>query len=273
MNYWPSLIPVQDVEPAASAEVWVDTSTAPPTLKGWNGSAWVAIGAGGGSTDPEVVRDTMAAALVAGANITITPNDAGDTITIAAAGGGGGGAALGPHLSGRYHWNAAFGGAWNSAFAPAVGTLYVVPFWVGNSTTYNEIKTAVGTAGAAGAVTRLGIYNVASSGLPGTLVVDAGTIDCTTTGDKALTISTALNPGVYFIVQVCNDAAVRWRALGSSPQPNPLTWFGNTGPIEMNVRYLTFTGYTATSALPATATTAGVGYANSDYPLTTLKAA
>jgi hypothetical protein len=40
----------------------------------------------------ESVRDTMGAALVAGANVTITVNDAGDTITIAAAGGGGGGA-------------------------------------------------------------------------------------------------------------------------------------------------------------------------------------
>jgi len=38
----------------------------------------------GGTTDPEVVRDTIAAALVAGANVTITPNDAADTITIAA---------------------------------------------------------------------------------------------------------------------------------------------------------------------------------------------
>jgi hypothetical protein len=42
------------------------------------------------ATDPEVVRDTMATALVAGANVTITPNDAGDTITIASTGGGGG---------------------------------------------------------------------------------------------------------------------------------------------------------------------------------------
>lgn len=39
------------------------------------------------ATDPEVVRDTIAAALVAGTNVSITPNDAGDTITIAAASG------------------------------------------------------------------------------------------------------------------------------------------------------------------------------------------
>ena len=38
---------------------------------------------------PELIRDTMGTALVAGANVVITPNDAGDTITIAASGGGG----------------------------------------------------------------------------------------------------------------------------------------------------------------------------------------
>lgn len=41
----------------------------------------------GGTTDPEVVRDTMAAALRAGTNVTITPDDAANTITIAANGG------------------------------------------------------------------------------------------------------------------------------------------------------------------------------------------
>lgn len=40
---------------------------------------------------PELIRDTMATALVAGTNVTITPNDGADTITIAASGGGGGG--------------------------------------------------------------------------------------------------------------------------------------------------------------------------------------
>jgi hypothetical protein len=40
-----------------------------------------------GGLDAEAVRDTIGAALVAGSNITITVNDAGDTITIAATGG------------------------------------------------------------------------------------------------------------------------------------------------------------------------------------------
>lgn len=49
-------------------------------------SALPYISGAGGSTDAEIVRDTIAAALVQGANIAITPNDPGDTITIAATG-------------------------------------------------------------------------------------------------------------------------------------------------------------------------------------------
>lgn len=40
---------------------------------------------------PELIRDTMGTALVAGTNVTVTVNDAGDQITIASVGGSGGG--------------------------------------------------------------------------------------------------------------------------------------------------------------------------------------
>jgi hypothetical protein len=184
------------------------------------------------------------------------------------------GADMGAHLSGRYHFNACTGGTFNGAFVPTVGTLYAIPFWVGATATYDRIATNIGTAGSAGAVTRLGIYNVAASGLPGTLVLDAGTVDSTTTGDKNITISQSLSPGVYFTVMLTNDAAVRWRAIGSGPVINPMTWFGNTGPVEHVDRFLTFTGYTATSALPSTATTAGQNVQQSgDVPVVALRAA
>src|SRR5690606_35375955 len=42
----------------------------------------------------EQVRDVVAATLVAGANVTITPDDGADTITISASGSGGGGGAV-----------------------------------------------------------------------------------------------------------------------------------------------------------------------------------
>jgi hypothetical protein len=47
------------------------------------------IDTGGASWDAEQTRDTIATALVAGTNVTITPNDGADTITIAAAGASG----------------------------------------------------------------------------------------------------------------------------------------------------------------------------------------
>lgn len=57
-----------------------------------DGAAWATWATlGGGGLDAEGVRDTMAATLVAGSNVTITADDAGDTITIDAASGGGGG--------------------------------------------------------------------------------------------------------------------------------------------------------------------------------------
>lgn len=44
---------------------------------------WAAPG-GGGATDPEIVRDTMAAAIVAGSGIAIVVDDPGNTITVSA---------------------------------------------------------------------------------------------------------------------------------------------------------------------------------------------
>lgn len=44
-------------------------------------AAWAGASA---TTDPETVRDVIAAALVAGSGVTVTVNDAGDTITLTA---------------------------------------------------------------------------------------------------------------------------------------------------------------------------------------------
>lgn len=65
-----------------SGEIGFDTTTG--TFKIGNGtSAWNALTSyASGSTDPEVVRDTIAAALAGSGLISVTANDAADTITI-----------------------------------------------------------------------------------------------------------------------------------------------------------------------------------------------
>ncbi len=72
---------------AYSRTTWVDNSAPYITAAALNNieQGIVDLNALGGSTDPEVVRDTIAAALVAGANVTITPNDVANTITLTAA--------------------------------------------------------------------------------------------------------------------------------------------------------------------------------------------
>lgn len=60
----------------------------------WDGAVWVTWATLGTAYTDEQVRDVIASALVAGTNVTITIDDVGNTITIAASGGGGGGGAV-----------------------------------------------------------------------------------------------------------------------------------------------------------------------------------
>jgi hypothetical protein len=107
-----------------------------------NGMAWQTFSA---SYTDEQVRDVIGTALVAGANVTITPNDAGDTITISSTGSGGGGGAV---ADGSY-------------------TDIVV---TGTGTVWNIIAGAVGTNEiAAAAVTNAKLANVGANTLKGSV--------------------------------------------------------------------------------------------------------
>jgi hypothetical protein len=85
---------VSDTNTVHSYVNLLDTTFLTPNTDGevltWDGTSstakWEAVPAGG--ADAETIRDTIATALVAGSNITITVNDAGDTITIASTAGG-----------------------------------------------------------------------------------------------------------------------------------------------------------------------------------------
>lgn len=178
--------------------------------------------------------------------------------------------------AGRYYGASRRSAGTFDTFAMVPGTLYALPFIVGETTPFDRIACVVQTA-EAGMVVRLGIYK-SSRLVPSTLVVDAGSMSVGTTGVKEFTINTTLSPGLYWIVALTNSTNARFRASTANGDGLYLNlgqgvndWFD--GNISDSWR---MTGYTATSALPATASLTGLvdgsGSAR-DVPIINLRAA
>ena len=84
-----------------------------------------------------------------------------------------------------------------STFTISTGTVYFVPVFVPARTTLTKLGFTVTTALASSSA-RLAIYD-SVAGVPQNLVIDAGTVSTTTTGDKEITISKSLEAGCYFL--------------------------------------------------------------------------
>lgn len=84
---------------------------------------------------------------------------------------------------------------------------------------FDRIGIYVSTAGGAGAEARLGIYNVGLDYYPTTLILDAGTVDCTSTGSKEISIDLTLNRGWYALVFNCNDGTIGFYYTSSHLSP------------------------------------------------------
>jgi hypothetical protein len=100
--------------------------------------------------------------------------------------------------SGRY-----YSPNYNNTFATGATTLEqlrCVPFVVGRTTTFDRIAIEVTTAGAGGTV-RLGIYSD-TDGIPGEVVLDAGTVVTSALGVKEIIIDQELSPGLYWLAAV-----------------------------------------------------------------------
>jgi len=90
----------------------------------------------------------------------------------------------------------------NTGNALVADRLYARPFMVGKTTTFERIGCNILTAAASSSI-RIGIYNF-ENGLPTSLVLDAGTVDSSSTGVKEITISQQLTPGAYAFAWVSN---------------------------------------------------------------------
>jgi hypothetical protein len=143
----------------------------------------------------------------------------------------------------------AYGSFGNSTLAATLNLAYFSPVYFPRPTAVDQIRAQVTTAGAAGAVVRLGIYRQnPATGLPGTLLLDAGTVDATTTGVKTISVSETITGMVWCVVvtQVVtatlrSSTAVNQGYYGGAGDGNLNS---NTGPTQSGV----------TGALPASAT-------------------
>lgn len=118
---------------------------------------------------------------------------------------------VGTDLSYYRHYGTSTYEAWYTS--PKAGTalagtaltanrLYAMPFVVPKGITIDQIAVYVSTLSTTTA--RLGIYNDNGNCYPGTLLLDAGTIDVTSTGAKKVAISQALSANtLYWLVIVC----------------------------------------------------------------------
>lgn len=145
-------------------------------------------------------------------------------------------------LTGRWYRAPSFGSV-GANLTMTLNRCYYAPFRVGASGSYQAIGCEVATAGSAGAVVRLGIFaSDAAGSMPGTLILDAGTVTADTGGGKQITgLSQALSAGVYWLA-ACNQVAGGGVLLRAGTSYDPLipysssatnTVLGSTAPGGM----------------------------------------
>lgn len=145
------------------------------------------------------------------------------------------------------------GPAWVSLSTRTVaqGNLFLVPYFVRSTQTFDQIIVETTTAGTGSTVVRLGIWNHnTATGKPGTLILDAGTINGTAAaGVKPATISQSLtagwvwlgcvgqtvtgSPAVRGFINGINSGMLPHTSIGAGSIPtNSLLVTGITGPLS-----------------------------------------
>ena len=131
--------------------------------------------------------------------------------------------------------------------------LYGIPIFIGVNQVVTEIGIEVTTAGSASTVIRLGIYGE-SSGVPGNLIVDAGTVTADSNAVKAITISQTLAPGWYFLC-CFSDSTATVRCATIAARNNIFGMASSSAALTtMYIRALAYTTLPASFGSPTAAT-------------------
>ncbi len=158
------------------------------------------------------------------------------------------------------------GTALTTAVLTTTATIRVLPFIAQKVMTINGMSVSVQTT-AASAEVRLAIYNDTGRGYPDTLVVDAGTVATTATGQRSIcpsgctttgggTLPVTIQPGLYWLAINNNSLAhtLRGWAVGNL---NPINGFPSAYTTLRNVGWQVTNAYTAyPTQFPTTGATA-----------------
>ncbi len=100
-------------------------------------------------------------------------------------------------VAGRWYSSHVLGSAGTAA--PAASELRLLPWYVPVARSIDRVGCNVSTAGTAAHVARLGVYNADPvSGLPTTVLVDAGTVAVDTTGQKEVAVTATVH-GLHWL--------------------------------------------------------------------------
>lgn len=155
--------------------------------------------------------------------------------------------------TGRYYWGGLFPptGTTVSSQTTAGGRMYASPIMFRQAKTLDRIACNIGTGAAGNA--RLGIYNHdVTTGLPGSLLLDAGTVDVSTTGGKEIVISQALAARTLYWLVYLSDVGASVRALQAASLDAGMATVSETG--NYHGVYFTQTYGALPASAPATPT-------------------
>ncbi len=107
--------------------------------------------------------------------------------------------------------------------------VWYVPIWISGTRSFDRVSVHISGA-TAGATMRVGLYTGSrSTGLPETLVEDAGSIDASSTGLKALVVDWDLTPGFYFLAWISSNHSFSTVSIDDS--------YGYSAPVSALSRF------------------------------------
>ncbi len=90
-----------------------------------------------------------------------------------------------------------------SAIAMTANRHYGLPFYCPQAVTVDRVGLEV--TATAGSIIRIGLYTMGTNGLPGTMVVEFGTVSSATVGAKEITISRSLAADTWYFLVITSD--------------------------------------------------------------------